>query len=415
MKVLHVNNVYNFGSTGKITRDIHLGLLEKGVDSVVYYGRREKANEKNVHKFCGEIYAKANNVISRFTGLPYGGNFFSTKKLIRAIKKEKPDIVHLQCLNGFFVNIYKLIAFLKNEHIVTVLTLHAEFMYTANCGHAFACEKWKYGCGKCENLRAATGSLFFDRTAFSNGKMREAFSGFKELIVVGVSEWITERARQSKMFEDAAKIMCIPNGINLENFDCHVHKEDDAVAEKYGISKDRPIILHVTSSLTSQFKGGNFFLELAAKAGDEYQCVIVGSDSVECNTDIKYIPFTNNQSELASLYRLAAVKVISSTAENYPTVCLEAQSCGTPVVGFDVGGVAETIFPGMGECVPVGDVDLLLEKAKFWAGMKYNISREALKNCQKKNSEQRMIADYFTLYTRALESMHDDMLIEAMT
>ena len=50
MKILQVNNVYDFGSTGRITRDIHQGLLEYGYDSVVYYGRRFRTKDENVHK-----------------------------------------------------------------------------------------------------------------------------------------------------------------------------------------------------------------------------------------------------------------------------------------------------------------------------------------------------------------------------
>lgn len=97
----------------------------------------------------------------------YGGCLISTDKLFRIIKKEKPDIVHLHCLNGYFINIYRLITFLKNNNYKTVLTLHAEFMYTANCGHALECDKWKTGCGKCPRLRSETKSWFIDGTAKS--------------------------------------------------------------------------------------------------------------------------------------------------------------------------------------------------------------------------------------------------------
>ena len=96
MKVLQVNNVYKKGSTGKITFDIHKGLLNKGVESIVCYGRGKVVNEKGIYKTCPEWYAKLNNLITRFTGVMYGGCFFSTNKLIRVIKKEKPDIVHIQ-------------------------------------------------------------------------------------------------------------------------------------------------------------------------------------------------------------------------------------------------------------------------------------------------------------------------------
>ena len=106
MKVMQINCVYNSGSTGKIVHDLHNELIANGIESVVCYGRGKKVKEKNVYKTCGELYSKVNNLFSRITGIMYGGCFFSTNKLLRIIKKEKPDVVHLHCLNGYFVNIY---------------------------------------------------------------------------------------------------------------------------------------------------------------------------------------------------------------------------------------------------------------------------------------------------------------------
>ena len=100
MKVLQVNCVYKKGSTGKITYDLHKGLLDAGINSVVCYGRGALVKEPRVYKTCPEWYSKLNNAWSRVTGIMYGGCFFSTDKLISIIKKEKPDIVHLQCING---------------------------------------------------------------------------------------------------------------------------------------------------------------------------------------------------------------------------------------------------------------------------------------------------------------------------
>ena len=160
--------------------DIHTELLKDGYESVICYGRGAKTQDSGVYKTCGELYSKFNNLLSRFTGLMYGGCFFSTNKLISVIKKEKPDIVHLHCINGYCVNIYRLIAWLKKNKIKTVLTLHAEFMHTGSCGYALDCERWKSGCGSCPRLKKETKSIFLDRTALSWKKMRKAFNSFNE-------------------------------------------------------------------------------------------------------------------------------------------------------------------------------------------------------------------------------------------
>ena len=104
----------------------------------------------------------------------YGGCFASTRKLISIIKREKPDVVHVHCVNGHVVNIYNIITYLKKSKIKTVLTLHAEFMHTANCGHAYECEKWKTGCGNCPRNKSVTSSWVFDNTHKSWLKMKKA-------------------------------------------------------------------------------------------------------------------------------------------------------------------------------------------------------------------------------------------------
>ena len=113
MKILQINCVYDYGSTGKITRDIHKSLQKNGFDSVVLYGRRQKVQEAGVYKTCTEFEAKAWNVLSRLTGQPYAVTPFGTLTLLHRLEREKPDVVHLQCMNGYFVDIYRLLNYLK--------------------------------------------------------------------------------------------------------------------------------------------------------------------------------------------------------------------------------------------------------------------------------------------------------------
>ena len=143
MKVLQVNCVYKKGSTGKIVYDLHTEFKNRNIESIVCYGRGQRFNEAGVYKTCGEIYSKINNLLSRVTGIMYGGCGYSTSKLFKIIQKEKPDIVHLQCINGYFVNIYRLVEWLKKNKIPTVATLHADFMFTGGCGYSIDCQHCK--------------------------------------------------------------------------------------------------------------------------------------------------------------------------------------------------------------------------------------------------------------------------------
>lgn len=401
MKVLQVNVVWRKGSTGKITADIHGELLRQGVESVVCYGRGESVSEPHVYKTCGELESRVNHAGTLVTGVMYGALGHATRRLISVIEKEQPDIVHLQCINGYFVNIYRLIGWLKAHRVPTVVTLHAEFLYTANCGCALDCEQWRTGCGDCPRLRQETGSLLRDGTAESWRRMKAAFEGFETCRVIGCSRWIAERAKESPIL-GGLDIGCIHNGIRIDNFHADWSAEEDAaLREKYHIPANRRVLLHVTPGF-SAVKGGDIFLRLAETLPETHHAVVVGQGG-DFGPRVTAIPFTNDQKELAGLYRMADVMVSASRSDNYPTVCLEANCCGTPVVGFAVGGVGETIGAGMGETVPPFDETALRERALFWAEEKQRIPAETVSARRAYCGCCRMAEDYLAVYRQMAE------------
>ena len=117
MKVLQVNCVYKKGSTGKIVADLHEYYLQNGIDSYVVYGRGDRVEEPNVYKCATEIGSKIRNVLSRYTGNVYGMGKGGLRRTIAYIKRVSPDVVHLQCINGYFVDIYGLLQYLKKQNM----------------------------------------------------------------------------------------------------------------------------------------------------------------------------------------------------------------------------------------------------------------------------------------------------------
>jgi putative colanic acid biosynthesis glycosyltransferase len=176
MRLLQINTVYKVGSTGKIVYDIHRLLKEQGNDSFVIHGRGNNYSETNVFKTSPEWDGKLQALYARVTGDFYGGAFFSTYLLIKRIKKIAPDVVHIHLMNGNYVNNYKLLMYLAETNYKTVITLHAEITYTGICEHAFDCERWKSGCGKCPQIFKKYKSLFFDKTATEWKRKAKAFS-----------------------------------------------------------------------------------------------------------------------------------------------------------------------------------------------------------------------------------------------
>lgn len=369
MKVLQINNVYGEKSTGKITKAIHQGLLAAGAESVVVYGRGHGTGDRGVIRLCPDWYGKLNNLLSRFTGLMYGGCLLSTARLKRIIAREKPDVVHLQCINGYFVNIYELIRWLKMQGIKTVVSLHAEFMYTANCGHAFDCHRWEHGCGSCPDKKKATKSLLFDRTAVSWKKMREAFRGFeKDCVICPVSPWTEQRACQSDILK-GFRFQTVYNGVDTEIF-CRAEPGTDR----------KNTVLHVTAHYSDRKdhpKGGWYFRELAKRMPEVHFVVAGKADNTgDIPDNLELLGVVSDQMALAGHYRDAAVSVLVSARETFSMPCAESLCCGTPVVGFEAGAPEQIALEAYSSFVPYGDLDSLEEALRAWLGRE--VDREAL-------------------------------------
>ena len=401
MKVLQINSVYKKGSTGKIVNDIHNELISRKIDSVVCYGRGEKIYEPYIYKVCGEFYTKLNHLISNITGVVYGGCYFSTKKIISIIKTEKPDIVHLQCINGYFVNIYNLLNWLKNNKIKTVITLHAEFMFTGGCSHSVDCKQWKNenGCKKCPIYKSEFHS-YFDRSQVMWKRMKKAFNGFEDnLIVVSVSPWMLERAKQSSILKNS-KHRVVLNGLDTSIFHMYEKLESEKIKKKMGLL-NKKIVFHVTPTFSSNkehLKGGYYVIELAKRLPN-ISFVIVGAKDGDFDLpkNVVYLGKINDQKRLALLYSMSNITLITSCRETFSMVTAESICCGTPVIGFKSGGPESIALPEYSKFVDYGNLDLLEKEILASLCNDYD-SRKISNNGKRAYSKEVMVDNYCSVY-----------------
>ncbi len=100
----------------------------------------------------------------------------------------------------------------------------------------------------------------------------------------------------------------------------------------------------------------------------DYKLIVFGSsnDSFGDNFgfDIKFLGRLYDEVSLRLVYSATDVFIVPSIEENLPNTGLEALACGTPVVGFNVGGMPDLIndkvngrlvqdidVKGLGECI----------------------------------------------------------------
>jgi glycosyltransferase involved in cell wall biosynthesis len=403
MKILQVNSFYPLWSTGKITHDLHTMLQKEQHQSIVCYGRGPNIEEDGIYQICTERLSRLNRAWIRISGIMYGGHYLSTTKLIQIIKKEKPDIVHLQCINSSFVNIYRLITYLKNHQIKTILTLHAEFMYTANCGYAFDCNKWKTGCGHCPRLKQETRSLLFDATAYSWWRMKRAFNGFKEnLVIASVSPWLMQRAKLSPILADKKHVV-VMNGLDTEVFH---HYSINHLRAELGIRNDEKVIFHATPNFTDNpkhIKGGRFVIELA-KRMPHIRFVVAGpiyGEPPRVPSNVLLLGSVTDPNRLAMLYSMADMTLLTSKKETFSMVCAETLSCGTPVVGFQAGAPEQISLSEYSCFVEYGNVDLLSIESSKMISQAFDHS-EIAKKAKEKYSKEVMAQGYINLYKSLL-------------
>lgn len=359
MRVLLIDVNYKHSSTGKIVHDLYTGLHNDGHEAAVCYGRGPREVGRNIYKFGVDLETYFHAFMTRITGLIGYFSPISTFRLIRYIKGFEPDVVHIHELHAYFVNTKPIIKYLKKNNIRTIWTFHCEFMYTGKCGYANDCNKWKVECYCCPQLREYPKSFLFDFTRIMFRDKKRLFNDFDNLVIVTPSQWLADRVKQSFLFEK--EIQVIHNGIDTENTfyprDCQHLKTRHNLA-------DEKIILAVAPDLMSQRKGGRWVVRLAKQfKGENVKFILIGVKNLQekFESNIIVLGRTTNQVELSEYYSLADVFVICSERENYPTTCLEAVACGTPVVGFDVGGTKETTIGGYGRFCDYGDINSMVD------------------------------------------------------
>lgn len=135
---------------------------------------------------------------------------------------------------------------------------------------------------------------------------------------VTCSKWLLGEVKQSELMH-AMPATNIPNPIDTELFHPIPHE-----------NKRR--VLFVAQNVNNPMKGMEY-LEQAATMLDDTEIIALGRD----------IPYVNSEEEMAKLYASADAFVLPSLSENLPNTIMEAMACGTPCVGFNVGGIPEMI------------------------------------------------------------------------
>ena len=342
MRVLQINSVCGIRSTGRICTDIADVLHQGGDECRIAYGRESVPEKYNdiAFRIGTDRHVKLHALASRFFDTAGFHSKQATKSFLKYIDEYSPDVIHLHNIHGYYLDVEILFDYLKKKDIPVVWTLHDCWSYTGHCSHytSVGCDRWMGGCYSCPQKHEYPASIFIDGSKRNYKRKKEAFCGVKNLTIVTPSDWLAEETRKSFLGE--YPVITINNGINTEVF----KPTESDFRERYGL-EDKKIILGV-STAWSESKGLGDFIKLSKLLDDRFKIVLVGltDDQIEdVPKEIVSIKRTNNACELAEIYTASDVFVNLTYNDNYPTVNLEAQRCGTPVLTYRTGGSPESV------------------------------------------------------------------------
>ena len=356
MKVLQINSVCGIRSTGRICTDIAQVLEAAGHDCKIAYGREQVPlqHQKYAYRITNIWGNRLDGLKARIFDNAGFNSVGATKRLVRWMKEYDPDVIHLHNLHGYYVNIELLFQALKEMDKPVIWTLHDCWSFTGHCAHfsVAKCEKWKDGCYCCPLTRVYPVSFGYDRSKKNYAAKKSCFTGIKNMTIVTPSQWLADLVKQSFLKEYEVRV--IPNGIDRNVF----QPAQGDFRREYGIS-DKKMVLAVASAWGKN-KGLYDLFKLADLLGDEYRVVIVGLRPEQLKLvpeNVTAITRTNNTQELAHIYTTADIFVNPTYQDTYPTVNLEAQACGTPVITYQTGGSVESV-PGA-NVVEQGNIEAL--------------------------------------------------------
>ncbi|RLB03550.1 MAG: hypothetical protein DRG83_06840 [Deltaproteobacteria bacterium] len=359
MRILIVNTVYKRGGGSGIAQTLHRELNRlDGWESLFVYGRGPKIKDSGVVRFALQPEVYFHLLLTRVSGIQGYGTWFSTRRLIRLIREWKPDVVHFHNIHGYYLDL-SIAKAVNKLGIPVVWTLHDAWSLSGRCAHFLDCERWKTGCGKCPYPREYP-KTYFDSSAWMWSRKRKLLGEVWRPVIVTPSRWLANLVAEA--CDGRCRVEVIPNGIDTTIF----RPVDRLQARKeLGLPEDRKIVLFAAAKPSVRLKGIKYFFEILKYVqADNWMALAVGGAAdlakwVPQGVEVRQIGYVKRAEIMAKVYSAVDLYCITSLADNFPTTVLESMACGTPVVGFAVGGIPEQVIEECGQLVVPGDTNAL--------------------------------------------------------
>lgn len=347
MKIVHINTASSGGGAAIAAMRHCEAMINAGHDASLIASRNEK--------YLSSVYRIQRSKISLAFHL-------SLSELVRVVQKKFLNPIGTYSFNYTSYPVHKLeliknadIIFLhwingliNTDEIANILDLgkptfwymHDMYPITGGCHHALECLKYTKECSLCPLLRK---KIPYDLSLHNFNYKLKTFRKYTNLSFIAPSRWLASCIENSKIGK-GHNVHVIPNMIN-----CNVFKPLGIDAKSFfGLNHNKKTILFSANNLEDPYKGARFVVECLQNLDpSKYEGLIIGiaNKSILDSLPLNVVSTGKLSDEIAlSLaYNACDTVLISSIAENYPNVVLEAMACGKPCIGFPTGGIPDLI------------------------------------------------------------------------
>lgn len=256
------------------------------------------------------------------------------------------DVIHIHWINFGFLSIKSIQKIIDLKKPV-VITMHDMWYFTGGCHYSKDCVNYLQKCGNCEPYLKNPAPRDLSHKGWLQKKTL-----FKntQITFVACSEWLAAKARSSNIL-NGANVLAIPNSINTDIF---INSDKKEAQDFFNLSQDKKYVLFAAMKVSDERKGFVYFKQalnilksMLSTDQNTIELLILGQEDT---SDFESIPFKVNTlgrltdvTTIAKAYAAAHVFVIPSIEDNLPNTVMESLSCGTPVSGFNTGGIPEMI------------------------------------------------------------------------
>ncbi len=325
--------------------NIESSIISLGVDTI---NKREEINylsryPRIISMIDGKIQSYlTRNKIQKFGLFSYpvlGTNISNLEEVKDA------DFIYLHWVLGGFLNIPSIKSIFNLKKPVIII-MHDMWWFTGGCHYSFTCEKYTSECNNCQMF---SGEKKRDFSAKEFDKKIKLYSNLNNVYFVSPSKWLYNCAKSSKLLK-RKPIFYIPNAIDDKTFKPF---EKKVAKHILNIDVNETVIAFGATHVNSPYKGWNYLQKALQIIKNKRELknitiLIFGSgykkniaDQISFKT--RFLGRLTDDYAINLAYNAADVFVIPSLADNQPTTVMESLCCGTPVVGFDIGGIPDMI------------------------------------------------------------------------